>query len=430
MAAKKSEPYSMGTLMQDFAPLKQGNYLAGGWTVARARAARDAHMCGSFRESAQLHEATKTDPQNFGAMLNRIAPHRGLPRKVEGNGKRIVKEATAALDAAAKPAVDADAFEWMVSLGVSVETIAWTKNDEGDRLLPRLIPWPMRSVYVDRATGELKTHTTKGVKTITHGDGKWLVTKLQNAEPWQSGVVKSIADHWAKRAAHLRDRSLNSETHGEGKVIGTLPQGMRAKSAAAKGFAQLVQDLRKRRSGGVIPHGATIEYLEAMSQMWRIFQDAITSIDKDIARAWLGQDGSMVNEGGNYVKTALLFGVRNDLVEGDLGARAMALNTGLLLPFSWVNYGRDAGLTCAWEFPDADRDARTAAYGARVDAFNKAVKEYKANGFQITQQWVDDLAKRYDVDAPKLDPSPPKPVVAPTTRDDELDDEDDADAAA
>lgn len=430
MAAKKSEPYTMGTLMQEFAPLKRGNYFPGGWTVERARAARDAQMRGDFRESALLHQATKTDPQVFGALLNRIAPHRGLPRKVEGKGKRIVKEAEAMLAAASTPAIDADAFEWTVALGVSVETIKWEKNDAGDRLLPTLSPWPMRSVWSDPQTGELMTHTTKGPKQIVHGDGKWVVTKLQNTEPWQSGVVKAIADHWAKRAAHLRDRTLNSETHGEGKVIGTLPQGVKAKSPAAVGFAQLVQDLRKRRSGGVIPYGATIEYLEAMSQMWRIFQDAITSIDKDIARGYLGQDGSMVNEGGNYIKTALLFGVRNDLVEGDLGARALALTTGLLLPFSWMNYGRDAELTCAWEFPDADRDARTAAYAARVDAFNRAIKEYKANGFEITQQWVNDLAKRYDVDAPALDLNPPKPAEIPTRQGDELDEDvDDAEAA-
>jgi hypothetical protein len=376
------------------------------WSVESVRAARDAQIKGNFRSSADLAEYAKTDPGIFKALLNRIAPHRGLPIEVasETAPDAALTEARRILPLAVPTDVNADSFEHVAQLGLSVEQVDWTPRADGSRIDPVVTPWPMRTVWVDSATGALHTHTKTGIETITHGDGKWIVTKLHSAEPWQWGAIKALSDSWAQRTYARRDRQLNSETHGEGKFIGTLPEGIELDSEMGRLYSEWVAGLRNHRSGGVKAHGYEVTMLEAVSQMWQIFKENITAIDKDIAGAYLGQDGSMVNEGGNYIKTALLFGVRNDIVEGDLGARGEAISTGLLRPWSLLNFGRDFALKMAWCFPDADLDARLDSYAKRVDAFNRAISEYKNNGFAVTQEWVNEVASRYSVDAPTLQP--------------------------
>jgi len=408
--------FERSTLLENFEPLGRGA-LAGTWDFERVRAARDAQMRGDFRTSAALAEAVKTDPAIFGALLNRLCPHRRLTRTWSSVNAKITAEAerTFPQDGVNLSAQTiADIFEGIVQLGVQVSQNRCTVSSDGSRIDFRLEPWPMRSVWFDWATCELKTLTTKGIKVIRHGDGKWVVSHLHAAMPWEWGTVKAIAEDWARRVLHKRDRSLNSETHGEGKYIGELPESVKLESATGQKFVEMVMGLRERRSGGVHPHGASVKMLEAISQMWQIWKEAIGSLDKDIARAYLGQDGTMVNEGGNYIKAAELAGVRYDLVEGDIKGVAAGINTGVLRPWSIVNLGRDAEIKTGWALPDPDEQAKREAYGKRVDAFNKAIGEMRANGFVIDQPLVERVAREFGIEAPKLDPKGP-PARAPSS---------------
>lgn len=401
--------FSVPELSRKLEPLRVSDRVYA-WDLELVRKARDAQMRGDFRTSASLAEAVKTDPAIFGALLNRIAPHRGLARLFRGVNRRIVAEAEETFGPRGESlptGTVADVFEWLVQLGVFVGQNRWTTRDDGGRLDVRLEPWPMRAVWYDWTTGELKTHTTEGIKTITHGDGRWVVAYLHGAQPWHWGAVKAIGVHWATRAFHVRDRSLNSETHGEGKYIGKLPEGVGLDTKTGLEFAEMVQGLRERRSGGVHPHGAEVDMLEAMSQMWQVFREAITSLDSDIARAYLGQDGSITQEGGNYIKAAQLAGVRQDIVEGDIVAVSAALKTGLLRPWSIVNFGRDVELEMTWALPDPDEDARRESYGKRTDAFNKAIGEYRKNGFVVDDALVRRVAGELGIDPPSLSPEGP-----------------------
>lgn len=389
------------------------------WPLDRVRDARDAQMRGDFRVSSPLAEATKCDPTLYGALLNRICPHRRLARTWSANNKRIEQEAAETFardgEALSGPVV-ADVFERLVQQGLAIGQNIWTPRPDGSRVDVRLAPWPMNSVWHDRTTGTLKTMTTTGIETIVHGDGKWVVVKHHAAQPWQWGAIKACGVAWASRAFHIRDRSLNSDTHGEGKFVGTPPPDMDLNSEDGQAFRELVLNLRSRRSGGIKPNGSEIDLLEAMSQMWQIFREAIVSLDKDVARAYLGQDGSLVNEGGNYIKAAELAGVRYDLVEGDCTSTGDGFSTGTLRPWSIVNFGRDAKVKTGWALPDPDEQARRESYAKSVDAFNKAMKEFRANGFVIDQPLVnrtwDGLVAGFGVEAPTLGQEPP-PAPAP-----------------
>lgn len=382
------------------------------WDLEAVRSARDAQMRGDFRYAAPLAEAMKTDAQIFGALLNRLVPHRRLARVWSSLNARVTAEAKRTFDPereAVSAGVVADQLERVVQHGLSVGQLVWTPRQDGSRVDVQLVTWPMSSVRYDWYENQLTAQTTAGTEPIRHGDGKWVVAHQHAAKPWEWGTIKAVCLDWPARAYHKRDRTLNSETHGEGKFIGTLDEKTTLNSKDGKAFAEFVESLRKRRSGGIKAFGTTIELLEAMSQMWQIFREAIASLDKDIARAYLGQDGSLVNEGGNYIKAAELAGVRYDLVEGDLSAISGALKTGVLRPWSLVNFGRDLDLTMKWALPDPDEHARREDYGKRTDAFNKAIKEYRDNQFVVDQDFVNRVAEQYGIDPPTLAPTPTEP---------------------
>lgn len=382
------------------------------WDLERVRAARDAQCTGNYRSSADLAEAVKTDPAVFSALLNRLAPHRGLPIDFEGAREKPRKEAAALLSQAVPFGVMADGFERQAMLGEAVMQVIWTARPDGSRIEPILEPWPMQSVYNDRHTGKLRALTTDGFVDIVHGDGKWIVWRLHASEPWHWGAVKALALVWADRAFGVRDRSLSAEAHGIAKPIGELPKDVKLDSPAGLAFKEFVEELYHSKSGGVVPNGAIVKLLESAGQGWQIFRELIEGDSKDIARILLGQDGSMVNEGGNYIKAAMLYGVRNDIVEGDLGAAAYALNTGLWRPWAALNFGTpEAAPRMRWLFPDADEDARRTSLAEHTTAFHAALRDYRANRFKVDQAFVDRLAQRFGVEAPEIEDEEPKPVA-------------------
>jgi hypothetical protein len=375
------------------------------WDLEQVRAARDAQMLGDFRLSAELAEAAKTDASVFSALLNRLAPHKGLPIRFAGSRRRIVAEAERIRPLALPRSAINDAFEREVMIGVGIAQIHWTQLEQDGRvarLVPTLVPWPMRSAYVERHTGDLKAITDMGAVDVVHGDGKWVVFKQHSQEPWQWGAAKAIALSWVDRAFGIRDRSQNAETHGMAKILAELPADVELDSPDGLAVQELVETLRYSRSGGVFPSGTVLQLLESTGQGWQIFRELIRGDDSDIARVLLGQDGTVKNEGGNYIKATQLFGVRNDLVEGDLSGAADALNTGFWRPWSMLNFGIEDAVTMSWEFPDPDQDARRSSLAEHTRSYNEAIGAYRGNGFIVDQQFADALAAEFGVMAPSL----------------------------
>lgn len=99
----------------------------------------------------------------------------------------------------------------------------------------------------------------------------------------------------------------------------------------------------------------------------------------------------------------MLFGVRNDIVEGDLRGAEYALNTGAIRPWTALNFG-DIELAPhrKWLMPDPDEDARRKSLAERTTAYNEALEAYKKNGFVIDQAFADKLAADFGIEAPRL----------------------------
>lgn len=382
------------------------------WDYDALRSARDQQVRGLFRRPAELARSLKTDAAIYATLLNRLAPHRGLPRQITTKrklselGRAILDECSATFAVETSTSlplgVIADDLEKLVLHGLSVSQIYWAPREDGSRLDAFVEAWPQGALERDPTTYELFALTETGRVKVVHGDGRWLVHSAFSDRPEQWGAVVPLALLWPDRAFSVRDRSRNSESHGDDKWLGEMPEGVPIDSPQGQALLEQMEMLYEARRAMIRPYGSKVERSEAMSQNWQIFKEIIDADSRDIQRILLGQDGTMSNSGGNYIKSWGLFGVRNDIVEGDLTTLGSTYSTGLLRPWSLVNFGRWDRLRFEWVMPDADQDARFESNGKRIDAFNKACREMRENGFVLDQPAVERLARSFGIDAPTL----------------------------
>lgn len=406
------------------------------WTYDDIVSARDDQVRGRFRRPVELARSLLTEPAIYAPALNRLAPHRGLPRDItcrtelRGTPASILEEArmTFCTDAsvAMPTGVQADAIDALAMHAVQVEQVYWEARADGSRLDAFVTPWPLDCTEWSDVDRCLMAITTEGRVRIEHGDGRWIVTAKHHDQPWRWGALVPLAGLWCDVAFARRDRSKNAESHGEDKWLGTLPEGVPLSSPEADEMLEQLQKLYEFRRVMLKPHGSEVERNEAMGQNWQIFKEIIESDLKDAQRILLGQDGTMTNTGGNYIKAWGLFGVRNDIVESDLSTRGSCLSTGLLRPWSLINFGRWDRLEYGWQMPDADEDARRESIATRRKAFFEAIGAARQNGFVVDQAFVDRVASEYGVSAPTLAaadapqqeaaPAPPPPAAAASDR--------------
>lgn len=438
-AAKPKKPIESPRLAQSFDPVDlQAIYETwrrttsiGLWTVERLHAARDAQVRGCFRAPAELANKLRCEPRVFSAEENRIAPHRGLPCEItceeELSGSRAAWLAEAVSmfcspgSSSLPQGIHSDAFRGLAMHGIEVEQTVWVPRRDGSRLDPFVQPWPHEdlewqssgiiSQLPDGTWHEehgLYAITTDGRVKVEHGDGRWIVTQKSVDRPWRFGALVALADLVGELAFGRRDRSANARSHGDDKWIGTLPQGVPVKSAEGQAMLAELLKLYEARRALVIPNGSTVKRDEALGQNYQIFKELIDADSKDVERILLGQDGTMSTSGGDYLKSWLLFGVRNDIVESDLAARGAAISTGLLRPWSLINFGRWDRWVFGWQMPDGDEDARLDSIAKRRKAFWEDVALSRTNGALVDDNYLRELAKQYKLKAvPKLAPQLP-----------------------
>lgn len=393
----------------------------------KIRAARDSQMAGRFLLPTRLAEATRTDYAIFASFLNRLAPQRGLPVQLKaGNDTaralRIRDEGDALFGPKGigiHPDTLSDIDGTLANHGVAFGINVVTPRLDGSRVDFEHKSWPIEFVWWEPTFREFRTQVEGvGIESICHGDGRWVIYQQHQTTPWKYGTILPAALLWADHAFGLRDRSKAGTSHGNAKVVGTMPEGIPLQEAEGKlspdaaMFLQLLRDVASADTPvGIKPFGTVLDYITNDSTAWQIFKEIIDSGDKAADRIYLGHDVSAPAAGGDAV--GYLFGVRNDIVEGSLRAIERGVRTGIIEPWCAVNFG-DSTLAPerAYLFPDADEDSRRKSLGDRNKAFFDAIAAAKTGGFDITQTYVDDLADDYGVTAPSLKALTPAPPVA------------------
>lgn len=416
-------------------PLQIGAF---SWDIATILAARDEQMIGRFARPARLAESMRTDYALSAAYMNRLAPQRGLPVELEGNdsarGKRVLAEAQDQFGAngvAIRPETLADINGCLANHGIAFGVNTCTPRAGGTRIDFEHKAWPIEFVYWNQyeqcfftRTGSLPTQREREEcpayqfdEAIVHGDGRWTIYTNHQIEPYKNGAILSGALIWAMHAFGVRDWAKGSAAHGNAKVIGELPEGVDIQSEHGQAFYELLRVTASADTPfGIKPHGSTVDYITNNSTAWQIFKDLVENGDKAAARLYLGQDGTMgTNPSAPGIDARGLFGVRNDIVEGDLRCIERGILTGVIEPWAAMNFGDSklAPKRC-YRMPDADEDARIDALGKRTIAFFDVIQRAKQEGFDVTPEYVAATAESFGIKAPALKvASPIQPAVSP-----------------
>jgi hypothetical protein len=462
---RKEDIQQLSTLSKLLEPPKQTRG-ALVWDIDRIRQARDAQLRGDFWLPAQLAAAMRTDDALFTAYQNRLAPQRGLPVELqpandtgraltardEGEGSRDegelfdargggvtaraqrIRDEGEGLFGARGLGVSAETLANvngdLANFGVSFSTNVLTPRDDGSRVDLEVRYWPIEHVRWDPHKRCYMTKVDPASVTdhayevpIVHGDGRWIVFSSTACEPWKHcAAVLPAALVWAAHAYARRDWSSSSKAHGDVKLVGELPEGIALRDGAgattpeAQALLDMLMGVLQSDGGvGIRPAGSKTEALTNPSSAWQVFSELVKDSGLAAARIYLGTDGTIgTNPTGPGVDLRALFGVRNDLVESDVGAIERALQTGAIEIWTAINFG-DSSFAPYRKYllPDADESARLASLGQRTESFHSAIARMRSNGFVVDAAAVEKLAKEFDVSAPALpDESKAAPSVA------------------
>ena len=429
------------------------------WDLDAIRDARDAQMIGRFQAPAKLAESMRTDDAMAVAYKVRLAPIRCIGVELQpakGKGSDIVANEADGLFGPQGVGIRQETLNdiegCLANHGVAFYCNTWTPRPDGSRVDVEIRYWPIEFVWYNQAArcfmtridpfpglemsaygflardvvdpyGSMIPAHGHNVVPIIHGDGRWgIITNHETLPFRQDAAVLPGALVWASHAFAQRDWAKGSASHGNAKVVGTMPEGVALQGKDEGGFDQLTAEaaalltaleaVASQDQPVVIkPAGSQLDYLVNGSQAWEVWSKLGENREKAAARIYTGTDALLGAQGGAPgIDITALFGVSTTIVEGDLGAIQRGLRTGTIEPWTAINHG-DSSLAPerAYLIPDPKADTRRKSFGERTTSMVAAIKTAKDAQMRVTQEWVDDLAKGYDVPAPMVLETAPAP---------------------
>lgn len=398
--------------------------LAGGWNLDEIRDARDQQMRGQFQRAVRLAEAMRTDDVLFTAYHNRIAPQSAVAtRLLAASGVRgEAVQRKAAVSCSVSRGTLAGVVGTLANHGIAIGYVLREVSDEGDRVDFKLSEWPLEHVRYNHSAEQLETSTRGGLTVpIVHGDGYWIVFRKFEVLPWtQDAAILPGSLLWAAHAYGISDWAAASKSHGQAKIMGTLPQGVSLQTSdgeggtkltdEAAGYLRMLQDIVSGEAGaGLSPFGAEADFLANGSSAWQVFSELAMNREKGAARVYTGTDAALGSQGGAPgVDIATLFGVATTRIQGDFDAIEQGLNTGFYQPWTAINYGEShLAPRFDYQLPDPDAAAKSKEHGERYDRLWAAVEGARKTGINVNQNFVDTLCARFGIEDPvKLKPVP------------------------
>jgi len=385
------------------------------WNLERIRSARDEQMHGRFEAPVRLANALRTDDALFVAYHNRVAPLSAIRATLVPHdsvrGKVLAKRASSSV--IAPRSVMKGILGTLVNHGLAIGHIKQESNELGTQVNFRLEEWPLEFVWQDYSREVLMTRVKDGTNVpIHHGDGQWIIFRKFDKEPWlQEACLLPAALLWAAHANGISDWAAASLTHGQAKIMGTLPEGVALQDSdkltpEAQGFLDLLQDFVSGNVGaGIKPFDSEVEFLANGSSAWQVFKELILNRESAAARIYLGTDAFLGASGGAPgVDISALFGISTTIVQGDFEALESGLRSGLYEPWAAVNEGSSHYAPgVRYELTDPDGTAKSEEYAANEDRLMVAIQARRDGGLVVNQPIINQLAARFGVlPAPKL----------------------------
>ncbi len=418
---------------------REGSDIVHSWTLEKILAARDMQMRGHFYLPARMAEATHANDAIFVPYRNRLDPQRNVAiEMVPASEKTKAISVSAECDAqfgqkgtGVHPGTNVDINACLVEHGIAFGYNVATPRDDGSRVDYEHRYWPIEYVRWDSYRRQYLTRVDPSTVQkgdtlvqdpalgliggyeveIHHGDGRWVIYANHEVDPFKKeAALLSSCLVWACHAFAGKSWSSAADAHALAKFLGQMPAGVVLQkdgklTKEAESMVQLMLDFANGDSkAGVIPAGASMQFLVNSSTAWQIFAELVSKGERSAARIYLGTDATLGAKGGAPgVDITALFGVSITKVRGDLGCMERGFQTGVIEPWTAMNFG-DSTLapTRRYMLPDPDKDAWQAGIATRRTAFFADIDTARKTGFAITQEYVDQTAKEYDVIAPKL----------------------------
>ena len=410
------------------------------WDLPAIMSARDEQINGRFAWPVRLAEAMRTDDAVFSALQNRLAPQRCVGIEMiagRGPGASIVcKEAEAiyGVDGVGmSPETLVDINRDLALHGVAIAVNLWTPRADGSRVdvevhsfpiefvwwnqplryfMARVDPYPQMdvntfgsppgSVPKDRF-GEPPFYGSNMVPVV-HGDGRWIVFTKNELLPFRSdAALPALATIWGAHAYALKDWAKGSASHGNAKVVGTLPEGFQLQangdvSPDAESLLTLLEAIAGEDTPiGIKPFGSTVDYLTNSSHAWEVWERLALNREKAAHRVLCGTDAALGSQGGGPgIDVKQMFGVTNTIVQGDLSCLQRRLLTGSIEPWTAINFGSSSTAPVRkYLIPDSDEAEIADQAGKQQTAYIEAVANLKTAGITLTQDLSDELAEAY-----------------------------------
>lgn len=392
---------------------QQGPYA---WDLERIRAARDEQLRGVFQLPVRLAEAMRTDDALFTAYQARVATQSAIVLDWIAADTPAGESATAQARVLVRAPqhVRESLLGTMANHGIAVGYVQHETLDGGAAVACTLTEWPLEHVRYNANDNTLETAVQDGISRvqIRHGDGHWVVFRKFGIAPWtQDAAILPCAMLWAAHSQGISDWAGASNSHGQPKVVGTLPEGVPlgsddedgAMSSEAASYLATLTDLVCGDAGaGVVPAGSETVMLYNGSTAWQVFNELITNRESAAARVYLGTDAILGSRGGAPgVDVAALFGIATTRIQGDLEALERGFREGLIEPWCVMH-----GVSLAdapkliYALPDIDADKRAEQEAAAIDRLGLSVAAMKGAGLQVTQATIDALAQTLGVSVP------------------------------
>ena len=381
-----------------------------GWDVAAVRLALEQQCVGLFDYPAQLADSIAGDSRVQAAMASRTGGVLGrpvdflLPRKYADSA--LAKECRDAFaDAWPTMAAEASMAELQrnaVSLGFGISQILW--DTSGDYMIPRPLPWHLRSVYWHWTFRCFVAMTQDGPVQVRPGDGSWILHAPHGEyRGWMQGAIRAIAPWWLARHYALRDWARYSERHGLPMIKAKTPARgdpvqVDAWTASLQTLGQeTVIQLPQEVDGSA---SYDVDLLEARDTAHDGFRQLISQCDTEITLSLLAQNLTTEVKEGSFAAARVHADVRQALLEADARGLALTIYQQLARPFAAMNFGEpDIAPRVVWNvepYEDAQTKAQT------LLTFTQSLANMKNAGFRMLPEQAERIAKSFGLDVGQL----------------------------
>lgn len=446
--------------------------LALGWTWPAARQAVDDHKRGTFTMSWQLSLDIESLPAIRAAMAQRLASPCGLPWEVVGPARapgRLEAESGAATWKNHGRRLLRSTLKDYIKMGFSVLQHPSAVNPVTlRREILTIERWPLSQVrytatpfpdvwqpgkWIERyyaiqfGIGDSMGATLYGPQdpSISRAqipdaayvpggagvwvrfiqlprpgetDGHWTVIG-EGDQPHMDGAILGVDVAFVGGSIMKRAGFNLVKTLGRQSPVAELPGTVAVNTPEGIAASKVVAGLGVTTDGAVLPGGVKLGAFSLTTPNAELFPDFAGLNLEDVELAILGRSGTMAKEDAQYTaKGSPVERVPEKLVRSDVGVIERGVSL-LLTTIAQQNAGPGVEVRLVGHMPDTEQEARklaaqTLAKGEseKLALFHKAFYAMRDNGFEPTQDEVNEMARDAGVRAPKIPPGGlPPPLV-------------------